>query len=794
MQGSEIINLHDRLAGAGSENDPSLDELPTGTTLLHGQYRITEFLNSGGFGITYRAKDSLDRDVVIKECFPSEICFRSGNEVRVRKPAYKDDLASVVAQFVKEAHSLAKLKHKNIVHVHQIFEENATAYMAMDYIDGRDLLEIVEDEPDALTPKHVVQLTSKMLQAIKYIHACGMLHRDISPDNIIIDLRGEPVLIDFGAARKHAGPSGRVLSRMKFVKDGYSPKEFYIAGSEQGTWSDLYSLAASIYHVITGEAPEVGQKRLAAIAAKQPDPYRTLVGNIQGYPLPFLAAIDKSLELLPENRLQTADDWLATSTRRRVIKKIVPAVSAQKEQEATVSATAASATSQSVVRNPTASVPARSGEANLATVIPAAALSATLVVFGFQYFFSSNDEGSAAPSEAGTLPDIVFLEPTPNLILAETDSPTLGAPKLAPTDQTDEPNSEPLTVAAKVVDIVEAENPVDPLAAMPERISFLAYTIPETKFAPSSPGIAPSKPSAEVGATPRPGIVTLPNLKADEPSVVPVDAVVPQVWFAATQTMLPESYDIAVLGPVAGGPTPVFAEIHMLPSQLADDLAIADLSPPDPLAATVEALPAPQEDTFVHFAHWDVDMPFTATLAQVRNANIARITAISETVDLSVSGEWIEEGVTIFAFNGDALSPEIPLSTYLLNALQIDPDGYARATIRYSEPSSGNIDRGLLAVPVVRKLRLADGTSLEARVVDLAWVVTVTSLGDGMQGTLQVGDVLVRELTSGTDIATPDDLDGALRALMLHKVGTAEFRVVRDGNPTNAQIRLSHES
>ncbi len=110
------------------------DELLPGTVLFHGTFRITRFINSGGFGITYLAQDSLGRDVVIKECFSSTFCRRAQTRVRARSLGTRDHMARIVKSFLNEARALASLKHPNIVGVHQVFEDNDTAYMALDYI------------------------------------------------------------------------------------------------------------------------------------------------------------------------------------------------------------------------------------------------------------------------------------------------------------------------------------------------------------------------------------------------------------------------------------------------------------------------------------------------------------------------------------------------------------------------------------------------------------------------------------------------------------------------------------
>ena len=285
------------------------DELKPGATLLQGQFVIEGFLNSGGFGMTYLAKDSLDRIVVIKECFPASFCRRNNNVVRARSREHQKEFKSIVRLFVQEARRLSKLSHPTIVGVHQVFEDNETAYMTLDYVDGQDLLDILEDGKRNLGQSELRYILLKILDAIAFIHDQNILHRDISPDNILLDRSGDPVLIDFGAAREKATQASRALSALLVVKDGYSPQEFYIAGSEQGPSSDLYALAATFYHLVIGKAPPNSQTRLAAIAAKEADPYQSIVTQAAGFDHDFLAVIDKALNIFPKDRVQSAEEW-----------------------------------------------------------------------------------------------------------------------------------------------------------------------------------------------------------------------------------------------------------------------------------------------------------------------------------------------------------------------------------------------------------------------------------------------------------------------------------------------------
>lgn len=295
---------------SASERAVGSKELPAGTNLLRGQYRLEGVLQEGGFGITYRAQDSLQRQVVIKECFPEALCVRVQNAVRPRSAAYEEKFETVVGNFLKEARRLARLEHSNIVNVHQVFEENGTAYMAMDYVEGVDLLTLLEDCPERLAPDTLEKVLTDTLHALRYVHELGILHRDISPDNIMLDHHGRVTLIDFGAARDNFLRQDRALTSLLAVKDGYSPHEFYLTEADQQASSDLYSLAATFYHLVSGEAPPDSQNRVALIASGKLDPYVRLTDQELPFNPAFLQAIDTCLAISQKDRLQSAQAWL----------------------------------------------------------------------------------------------------------------------------------------------------------------------------------------------------------------------------------------------------------------------------------------------------------------------------------------------------------------------------------------------------------------------------------------------------------------------------------------------------
>ena len=319
--------------------DADLDDVPpagsealaNGTALLGDQFTIDRPLSNGGFGITYLAQDNyLDRGVVIKECYPEVFCRREGKNVLVRSNTHTEKYRTIVQMFMREARSIAKMRHPNIVGVHRIFEDNETAYMVLDLIEGRDLLSIIDDPHEVLTPSQIKETLIKVLDAVELVHQRDLLHRDISPDNILLDKWGSPVLIDFGAAREEASRETRAVSSVLVVKDGYSPQEFYFAGGKQGPSSDIYALGATFYHVISGKSPPNSQTRMAEFAGNNPDPCEPLAGRFPEYDDQFLAAIDKAMQILPKSRLQSTREWLdvINPSEQQRVKKLRPRATA----------------------------------------------------------------------------------------------------------------------------------------------------------------------------------------------------------------------------------------------------------------------------------------------------------------------------------------------------------------------------------------------------------------------------------------------------------------------------------
>ena len=286
-----------------TENIPQgFKELLPGITLCNGKYTIEKKIGEGGFGITYKAIQSgLSRMVCIKEYFPAGKCVRNTQAKTIHLQGFSEDQFEKYRQaFVKEAKTLANLRHPNIVEVIDIFDENNTSYMVMSFIEGQSLQNIVEEKgklpyPEAVN--YIAQITS----AVGYIHEKNILHRDIKPDNVIITPDFKAILIDFGSAREFVHDQTQAHTSM--VSHGYAPTEQYTANSRKGAYTDIYAIGATFYFALTGKTP---LEAAARMTEKMPDP-KEFSPKI---PDEANRTILKAMQLKAENRHQNVQDFM----------------------------------------------------------------------------------------------------------------------------------------------------------------------------------------------------------------------------------------------------------------------------------------------------------------------------------------------------------------------------------------------------------------------------------------------------------------------------------------------------
>jgi len=280
----------------------SLMHIPPGTILTE-KYLIGRPLGQGGFGITYLAYDlNLKIKLAIKEFFPQGLISRvtGTSEITVYSSELKDQYEFGLDKFLNEAQILARFEeHPGIVTVRDFFRANGTAYMVMSYIEGITLEEYLKQQGGKISFNDVLNIMMPVMDALNEVHGSGIMHRDISPDNVVIDAKGRVVLIDFGAARQDLRERSKSLSVI--LKPGYAPEEQYRSKGEQGPWTDIYALGATMYRAVTGVIPPDSLDRIRDDVLDYPQ-------SISDNPS-LLNAFKKALAVYAEDRFQTVSQF-----------------------------------------------------------------------------------------------------------------------------------------------------------------------------------------------------------------------------------------------------------------------------------------------------------------------------------------------------------------------------------------------------------------------------------------------------------------------------------------------------
>ncbi len=273
--------------------------LPPGRRIA--EYEIVRVLGAGGFGITYLAFDhQLDGPVALKEYFPAQLATRVGGErVAATATTNQETFAWGLERFLDEARAIHRLRHPNVVRAHRYLEANGTAYIVMEYVEGESLKALL-DRRSTLPPGEWRPWLEALTDGLAHVHGHGYLHRDIKPANIVVRAEdGEPVLIDFGAARVQHGDR----THTQVLTAGYAPIEQYSTGASQGPPADIYALAAVSYRVLTGDAVPSAPDRMLNDDCQ---PLAERMGEADG---DWLTAIDNGLAVRPEHRPQDVGTW-----------------------------------------------------------------------------------------------------------------------------------------------------------------------------------------------------------------------------------------------------------------------------------------------------------------------------------------------------------------------------------------------------------------------------------------------------------------------------------------------------
>jgi serine/threonine protein kinase len=309
----------------GATLQPLIDAAPPlapGTPLHQGAYRIEGVLGQGGFGITYLAADVMhEQPVAIKEFFPAG-CRRDNLTVATEHPAEVASFEAARAKFLQESEVLSHFHHNGIVRVLESFQENNTAYMVMEYLDGKPLSTVMQERGGLLGEGEAIAYVERVGDALEIVHRAGLLHRDIKPDNIMVCHNGRVELIDFGTARDMA--SSNTQGHTVVVTHGYAPLEQYAKHAQRGVTTDIYALAATLYHLLTGQMPASAIDRANGVALKAPRELRPEISR------PVNDAIMWAMQLKVADRPPTVRAflealWVEPSARSMVEAKTPPA-------------------------------------------------------------------------------------------------------------------------------------------------------------------------------------------------------------------------------------------------------------------------------------------------------------------------------------------------------------------------------------------------------------------------------------------------------------------------------------
>lgn len=286
------------------ENEKNLYSLQRNTELI-GRYVIQEVLGQGGFGITYLGIDKLyGNKAAIKEYYPQEIAMRKAqyeDVVTVTSIEEKNNYDKGKKRFLDEAQVMARFnKNEGIVKILDFFEANNTAYIVMEYLEGITLKQYL-GKYGVIQFRNLIEMMLPLLEALIEIHSQGLIHRDISPDNIMVQHNGKVKLMDFGAARDYTESGNKSLSVI--LKPGYAPPEQYQTHGVQGPWTDIYALCATIYKCLTGITPPDAIARVMDDKFKGPD-------QLDGKLSPDIKKILwKGMNIFPEERYQDIGEF-----------------------------------------------------------------------------------------------------------------------------------------------------------------------------------------------------------------------------------------------------------------------------------------------------------------------------------------------------------------------------------------------------------------------------------------------------------------------------------------------------
>ena len=390
--------------------------LNIGALLKNGEYRIEKVLAAGGFGITYLALQvALGRKVAVKEFFMKDHCNRdSGNSyVSVPSVGSKELVERFREKFLKEARLIASFDHSNIIRIHDVFEENGTAYYVMEYLEGESLNALVS-RCGTIDEQAALRYTRQVAEALAEVHAGDLLHLDVKPANIMLNKKGEAVLIDFGISKHYDESGSQTSSAVVGISEGYAPLEQYEAGA-LGRFTpatDIYSLGATLYFLVTGQRPPKA-------------------GDVMNDGLPVLpsdissavsAAIEAAMQPRRKDRPQSIAEFLDLLKDSKHPKDLNEETRIVKKE-----------TEQPTVKSSEPAIPNKNRTSLVVVVI---ALFGILIGGGLFFAFSGGDSNNGSNNSGNDRLAAHSEEPATTVVIEDTEEekPTVPTPSVVNTD------------------------------------------------------------------------------------------------------------------------------------------------------------------------------------------------------------------------------------------------------------------------------------------------------------------------------------------------------------------------
>ncbi len=498
-----------------------------------------------------------------------------------------------------------------------------------------------------------------------------------------------------------------------------------------------------------------GQARLAALAEERPDPYIPLTGRFAGYPAGYLEAIDSAMSALPKQRVQTAANWLAmyhkvpgapgaAASVDDAVQQLVREFQSGEVEDAALPAKAMSRPVEAAPAPSPAPSPAARGRSPV-QLVAGIAVALVVVAGGYVMLGKSDAPGGDTAAAAGS-----------SQTAAQTPEAATPEPAL------------PETTAAALV----APNASGPAATDSEPVSAETATATVT-----------SEPAAEAQPADLAESESAPAAAPETPAATPLETTATEVVEAAEPTE-PASETASAADPAAD---PVEQVIEASASPVAEPVAAAETG-----AAPADATGPTPAAAQVAFAVWDVELPFTADDRVIGGQPLTIVQRLSPGLDRASAGAWLQQGLLIYSVNGKPTPNAKVLTTAILNAMQVDPDGKARVVVEYAGSDlQRKID--LLTVDAVRIVTLANGVSARTSVVDGAWTTEVTAVARPETTTLKPGDTIFRDKTTTTPLDEATSLEKILGALVDQGVTATEFSIIRDGKVASATMQLAQD-